>query len=214
MDEKQISFLVDFICESDLIEGIHDDRTALRTQLAEKQEKGHAGALLLLESSALEKQRFLDKDLVCKVQGLITSEQHLKPGGPRLEKEFIGRYRKVMVFIGGRPGCLPGMIEESMSALIEQIVAWQKNTTQLSLEGNIRRIADFHFDFEEIHPFADGNGRTGRALVYYLFRWMEANPFIFTHHDRFETYYPAFRARELMETYFLKRDQNGDRDKK
>ena len=29
----------------------------------------------------------------------------------------------------------------------------------------IERIAKFHIDFEHVHPFEDGNGRTGRVLI-------------------------------------------------
>jgi len=210
MNKKQILFLADFIRESDLIEGISDNHNVLQNQLIKKHPKGHVGAILCLEPLSQEKKRVLDHDLVCQIQGLITAEQHMKPGGPRLRDEFIGHYRTVEVSIGGRPGCPAERVKESMGVLIEQIVRWQKNWSRFSLKKNVVEIADFHFDFEDIHPFADGNGRTGRALVYYLFRWVGAEPFVFTHHDKFETYYPAFRAHELMEQYFLKRCTNND----
>jgi Fic family protein len=44
-------------------------------------------------------------------------------------------------------------------ALVDAAVAWYNEAPSLE------RVALFHLLFEDIHPFADGNGRTGRVLV-------------------------------------------------
>jgi len=44
---------------------------------------------------------------------------------------------------------------------MEQLLQAYRN----SIEHIITRLARFHIEFEGIHPFIDGNGRTGRLLV-------------------------------------------------
>ena len=51
----------------------------------------------------------------------------------------------------------PEMVPSQMSELI-----YQYNNSSLN---NIEKIANFHIQFEHIHPFEDGNGRTGRVLI-------------------------------------------------
>ena len=67
--------------------------------------------------------------------------------------------------------------------------------------ADVFQIAQFHFDFEHIHPFVDGNGRTGRALVWYMLRYAGIEPFVFTSNDRV-VYYEACRDAEKMTGYF------------
>lgn len=51
----------------------------------------------------------------------------------------------------------PYLVEEHLSKSIEDFYN--------SNEDIIKRVAIFHADFEKIHPFPDGNGRTGRLLM-------------------------------------------------
>ena len=53
----------------------------------------------------------------------------------------------------------PWQIEERMAALLSDDKARKKRVHP------IERVALFHLDFEGIHPFIDGNGRTGRLLM-------------------------------------------------
>ena len=51
----------------------------------------------------------------------------------------------------------PELVPNKMSELL-----YQYNNENISL---IERISNFHIEFEHIHPFEDGNGRTGRVLI-------------------------------------------------
>lgn len=75
------------------------------------------------------------------------------------KKEDRGRYRRVPVRIMGaaHEPVQPYLIVPKIEELLEQY----KN----SEEDIVTKLARFHIEFEGIHPFIDGNGRTGRLLV-------------------------------------------------
>ena len=70
-----------------------------------------------------------------------------------------GKYRNVPVKIVGSDIALPQpyLINPKM----EELMLWYNSNK----DHPIRAIADFHLRFETIHPFIDGNGRTGRLIL-------------------------------------------------
>ena len=75
------------------------------------------------------------------------------------KNEDRGIYRKVPVRIMGaaHEPVQPYLILPHMVDLMKRY--------QESDEHIVLRLAKFHIEFEGIHPFIDGNGRTGRLLV-------------------------------------------------
>ncbi len=69
----------------------------------------------------------------------------------------IGDYKKRANMIGIYQTVQPAMVEAEMSVLLE----WygQKKV-------DVSTLAEFHARYESIHPFQDGNGRTGRLILF------------------------------------------------
>lgn len=76
----------------------------------------------------------------------------------RLSRYAVGEYKTLPNIVGGTETTPPGRVPAHMAALLESYHA-QKNVT-------FTEIVDFHFQFERIHPFQDGNGRVGRLILF------------------------------------------------
>ena len=48
----------------------------------------------------------------------------------------------------------------------------------------MREILSSHIEFKRIHPFSDGNGRTGRLIMLYLCFQENISPFVIEKNDR------------------------------
>jgi Fic family protein len=76
-----------------------------------------------------------------------------------MDQGEAGRYRTIQVRVGRHFPPVAGDVSGLMFELLEW---WNLKAAELS---PVLSSAILHYQFEWIHPFADGNGRTGRALA-------------------------------------------------
>lgn len=78
------------------------------------------------------------------------------------EEYYAGKYRTQPVILSGSTHIPPQPY--MLNALMEGLVADYQQDIEKA-DDKIARIAKLHSDFVSIHPFLDGNGRTGRLLM-------------------------------------------------
>ena len=98
--------------------------------------------------------------------------------------ERPGQYKQHDYVTGkDETGAAPGEVKEEMSELLSELVEFPSEKVLIA-------AAYFHVKFENIHPFADGNGRTGRLAMNYLLVQHNHPPVIIHEEDR-KQYYDA-----------------------
>lgn len=132
--------------ETDMVlRGLTIDQKPLKDHM---EAVGHKDAFYFVRDQVKE-QAPLSERVIKQIHYLVLADK----------EEDRGVYRRVPVRIMGAKHELvqPYLIQPKMEQLLEAY----KNST----EHIIPRLAQFHIEFEGIHPFIDGNGRTGRLLV-------------------------------------------------
>lgn len=130
-----------------VLQGITIDRKPLKDHL---EVVGYKEAFEYVEQLAKEQKPLTDYEIRA-IHSLVLADR----------KEDRGQWRRVPVRIAGAATTpvQPYQIEPMVSALLADM-----NTVYRKLHI-VEQVALFHLRFESIHPFIDGNGRTGRLLM-------------------------------------------------
>jgi len=132
--------------ETDLVlRGLTIDQKPLKDHM---EAVGHKEAFDYVRELVKEKAP-LTESIIKQIHYLVLADK----------KDDRGVYRRVPVRIMGahHEPAQPYLIEPRMEQLLLDYAA--------SEEHIVPKLARFHIEFEDIHPFIDGNGRTGRLLV-------------------------------------------------
>jgi Fic family protein len=151
------------------------------THLMELQNQKFATEYIL---RSLAENRQIDKSLVLKLHKIMLygcyDDRRWNKG------ERPGTFKKNDYCVGvSDVGSFPDEVDEEMSVLLESV-----NTTECDV---LTGAAFLHLSLENIHPFADGNGRLGRTLMNYYLMLKGYPPTVIYNEDK-EVYYLALEV--------------------
>lgn len=115
-------------------------------------------------------QQALDSGLIRNLHAqLMAGQNQFMPGLWRDKQNYIGLRMETARFIPPPPGKVPRLMDDLTRLL-------QYQAEGVAVTSILLRAAIAHAQFEAIHPFLDGNGRTGRLLLPLMFKADGAPP--------------------------------------
>ena len=169
------------------LEGMTIDQKPLKDHL---EAVGHRDAFLYVQDVA-KKDMPLSESVIKNIHSLVLMNR----------PDDKGVYRRIPVRIMGAytEPVQPYLVEPKMAELVNT------DNERKGIIHDIERIARFHLEFEGIHPFIDGNGRTGRLLMNLELIRCGYPPINVKfadrkrYYDAFDAYYRDGNARQMIE---------------
>jgi len=164
--KKMTDNLLEFLRESNAIESVYDEDSLNQAKYA-------------WTHLSIEKE--ISIGVILKVHKILMLHQPLRPN----ER---GYFREVPVWVGNREGIEKDKIRSAMEKWCERANLMVKHPGSRIEED----INNHHIEYEKIHPFVDGNGRTGRMFLNWQRQQVGLPIFVIKESERFE-YYKWFK---------------------
>ena len=168
--------------ETDMVlKGLTIDQKPLKDHM---EAVGHKEAFDYV-SELVKSKASLSESVIKQIHSLVLADKPMDRGV----------YRRVPVRIIGAKNepVQPYLIEPKMNDLLIRYSESKQNI--------VEKLAEFHIGFESIHPFIDGNGRTGRLIVNLELMKAGYPPIDIKFTDRMR-YYDAFEDKKQMTRLF------------
>ncbi len=130
----------------------------------------HAAALDFVKEQIKRKPSDLKEKDILKIHEIILD---------KIDKENSGIYRRVPVRISGSAVVMPN--PRKVQDLMDEFFRWLRKEEKMHA---VELAAEAHYRFVTIHPFTDGNGRTGRLLMNLILMMKGYPPAIIRKNDR------------------------------
>jgi len=134
--------------------------------------------------------RFIEKNAMLKtIRHEHLYKLHRLLADKVMDQGHAGSYRTIEVRVGQH---FPPPSKQVLTLMQELLAWWNTESHELS---PILSSAILHYRFEDIHPFADGNGRSGRALALWdLYRRGFDSHYLFSVDEYYWEDRPAYYA--------------------
>lgn len=142
------------------------------------------------------KNKKFNENLCLKIYKTITKNLKIKLSSG-MSMNFPKKYKEYQNKIGNQKTTDPQNVSKEMKNLFK----WYEENKEIT--HPIKLAADFYFTFEKIHPFQDGNGRTGRFLMNKILMDKGYLPLIVYFSQRENQNMAFYRAKE-NKNYFYK----------
>lgn len=184
----EMAFVTDFVYNSNKIEGSRIPKSTVEKKIKEG-DKGNNEV-----ANTIKALDFFDNiKLPCSLKELVKGQKILL----RHEPSKQGIRTEPMVV--GNSSLIP---HEKIESEIKSLMGWYKKNTFKLYPPELAFM--FHYRFERIHPFKDGNGRIGRILMNEILKKHRYHPIIIWNKNR-AAYFSAFeKGMEEKFTPFFK----------